>query len=314
MSQLLKIGFQGTRGAFSHRAGELFAEQVISDLGSAIQLEFVPLQSFIDVFAKVANEECDFGVVPLENSSVGSIVANYDLLWSNDVRIDAEVMLPVQHHLLGFSGTDIDSLEAVYSHPVALDQCRNLFSALPGLKAISYWDTSSAAIYVKNTGNSCLAAIASEFAAKENGLDILKANIEDYPGNSTRFGVICHASALPLQHLNNNGHDNGGSGARVVNSSLHAVTPLKVSCAAEIAHRPGALAKLLNILMEIGANLTKIESRPIPETPWRYRFFLDMELRASDQRDQISKILSANTESFRIFGFYQDVSRMMARH
>jgi prephenate dehydratase len=292
----VKISFQGARGAFSHRAGQIFAEQ----LGAkAAKSEFAPLQGFNEVFDSIVSGECAFGVIPLENSSVGSIVANYDLLWNKDVLIEAEIMLPVQHQLLGFPEAKIEELEIIYSHPVALDQCRVLLKSLPNVKAISYWDTSGAAFFVKESANPRMAAIASEFAAKETGLTILKANVEDHAGNNTRFGIIRKDSYV--HGSKNNGKTESG---KAETSS----EPYKLSCAAEIAHKPGSLAKLLTALADIGANLTKIESRPIPETPWHYRFFLDMELKSGSHDDKIMAALSEYCRAYKILGRYKNWS------
>jgi len=299
--QTLKIGFQGARGAFSHRAGEIFAEQLSGTSKPAIKVEFVPLQAFTEVFDTVLSGQCAFGVVPLENSSVGSIVANYDLLWNKDVLIEAEIMLPVQHQLLGFPEAKIEDLEIIYSHPVALDQCRVLLNSLPRVKAISYWDTSGAAFFVKESANPRIAAIASEFAARETGLTVLKANVEDHAGNNTRFGVI--RKDTYVHGSKNNGKTTSASD-KVENTS----EPYKLSCAAEIAHKPGSLAKLLTALADIGANLTKIESRPIPETPWHYRFFLDMELKSGAHDDQIMAALAESCRAYKILGRYKNWS------
>jgi prephenate dehydratase len=298
LTENLKIGFQGARGAFSHRAGVIFADQLEKNSEPPAKVEFVPLQGFTEVFDSVSNGTCAFGVIPLENSSVGSIVANYDLLWNKDVLIEAEIMLPVQHQLLGFPNAKLEELESVYSHPVALDQCRVLLKSLPGVKAISYWDTSGAAFYVKECGNPRIAAIASEFAAKETGLTILKANVEDHVGNNTRFGVIRKDSYV------NGSKNNGKTNARTESAS----EPYKLSCAAEIAHKPGSLAKLLTALADIGANLTKIESRPIPETPWHYRFFLDMELKSGDHDEKIMAALADTCRAHKILGRYKNWS------
>ena len=134
----LKIGYQGAPGAFSHRAVKIFAE----DLNRLEDVTPVSCKTFDEVFARILSGECSHGVIPLENSSVGSIVANYDLLWKNKVEMVGEIYLPIHHNLIGFSDTDISKLVEVYSHPVALDQCRTFLKELTGAKAVSYWDTS----------------------------------------------------------------------------------------------------------------------------------------------------------------------------
>jgi prephenate dehydratase len=276
----LKIGYQGARGAFSHRAVKIFAE----GLNRSDDLTSVSCITFDEVFARILSHECSHGVVPLENSLVGSIVANYDLLWKNKVEMVGEIYLPIHHNLIGFGDTKIDQLVEVYSHPVALDQCRNFFKELSGIKAVSYWDTGAAAFYVKETGSRTIGAIASEFAAEESGLVILRKDIEDHSSNRTRFGIITLINGQ---------------------SPPPPAAPFKISCVVELAHQPGALANLLRNLATLGVNLTKIESRPIPETPFHYRFFLDIEIPFDESADEVVSAIGKLSEAHKILGRYK---------
>lgn len=276
----LKIGYQGAPGAFSHRAVKIFANQI----NRLDDVEPVSCKTFEEVFNRILSKECSHGVIPLENSSVGSIVANYDLLWKNQVELIGEIYLPIHHNLIGFSDTDVDKLEEIYSHPVALDQCRNFLKSLSNSKAVTYWDTGASAFFVKETGNRAYASIASEFAAEESGLTILRRNIEDFSGNRTRFGVITLVD-----------------GER----SAPPAAPVKISCVVEIAHQPGALANLLRNLAILGVNLTKIESRPIPETPWHYRFFLDIEVPFDEIVPAVASTVGKLSEAHKILGSYK---------
>src|ERR1700722_7509485 len=132
----LNVAFLGAPGTFSHRAVQLFAQ----DMQMLDKLSYVSCRSFDEIYETLVAKNCTHGVVPLENSSVGSIVANYDLLWQNPVSIVREAYLPVHHNLIGFPDTDIDSIQQVLSHPVALDQCRKFLKSVPNAKAVSYWD------------------------------------------------------------------------------------------------------------------------------------------------------------------------------
>jgi prephenate dehydratase len=276
MTKQATIAFQGAPGAFSHQAALAFAKQL------GVEAQIVPCQTFGDMFQNVSNGTTEFGTVPLENSSIGSITANYDLLWNSSAKIIAEYVLPVHHHLIGWPGVEIGSLTTVYSHPAALDQCRELFQKYPNLTARVHWDTSGAVVHVKETGDKTAAAIAGELAAKEYGMAIIASNVEDYAHNSTRFGLITAASALqPASE-----------------------PPFKLSCAIELEHKPGALAGVLNSLAATGANLTKIESRPIGETLWHYRFFMDLELPA-DNIDAIEAALKIYCRNFKVLGRYK---------
>ena len=277
----LKIGYQGAPGAFSHRAVKIFAEQ-INRLDEVVP---VSCKTFEEVFNRILSGECSHGVIPLENSSVGSIVANYDLLWKNQaIQIVAEIYLPIHHNLIGFSDTDLSKLTEIYSHPVALDQCRSFLKEFGDAKAVTHWDTGAAVFHVKETGDRTYAAIAGQFAAEETGLTILRANIEDFSGNRTRFGVITLV--------------NGQSPASPA-------APVKISCVVEIAHQPGALANLLRNLAILGVNLTKIESRPIPETPWHYRFFLDIEVPFDEIVPAVATTVGRLSEAHKILGCYK---------
>lgn len=272
------FAFQGVPGAFSHSAAKAFS----NTLGQQVEAKFFPCHTFREMFETVVAGKTNYAVVPLENSSIGSITANYDLLWESPVAIIGEVAIPIHHHLIGLPGINLNELREVYSHPAALDQCRQLFAELPNAKPVAYFDTSGAAQFVKNNGNSAIAAIAGEVAAEEHELVILRRNVEDYTGNSTRFGIIARSLLLDLPR-----------------------PPYKISAAVELPHEPGALALLLTRLASLEVNLTKIESRPIPEAAWHYRFFVDMELNGQDQDAGVLKVLADSSESHKVLGRYK---------
>ncbi|HEY9870539.1 MAG TPA: prephenate dehydratase domain-containing protein [Candidatus Obscuribacterales bacterium] len=276
------FAFQGVPGAFSHRAGQLFAER----LEPCRPPEFLPCDTFGQVFEAVSTRQARYGVIPLENSTIGSITANFDLLWVHPVFIVGEVSMPIHHHLLAVEGAELVKIEAVYSHPAALEQCRGFFQQFGHLTAVAYFDTSGAARYVSESKDPTRAAIAGEFAASEYRLAVLRRNIEDYPHNRTRFGIIV-ASA-----------ENAGASVGLPEP------PYKVSCAVKLPHVPGSLARLLTRIAGLDINLTKIESRPIPEAPWHYRFFIDMELTGRDQDASVVRVLQDSTESYRLLGRY----------
>ncbi len=295
--QPLQVAFQGAPGAFSHRAGQIFVEQ--NGLGE--DAKYVPCRSFDEVFESVLDYRCALGVIPLENTSIGSIVANFDLLYKHPVMMVGEIYIPIHHQLIGFEGTPLKSLTAVYSHPAALDQCKVFLKSLPAVKPQAYWDTSGAALHVSASANRKNAAIASEFAAKEANLAILKRNIEDHEGNSTRFGVIVPAPEYK------NPESKKKPDPRIVPlvEETSKKYPLKISCVAELPHTPGTLANLLNGLVESHINLTKIESRPVPDAPWHYRFFLDMVLDSKEKEKQVIDAIKARTETVKLLGHYQ---------
>lgn len=293
--QPLQVAFQGAPGAFSHRAGQIFVEQNNLDT----EAKYVPCRSFDEVFESVLDYRCALGVIPLENTSIGSIVANFDLLQKHPVVMVGEIYIPIHHQLIGFEGTPLKSLTNVYSHPAALDQCKVFLKSLPGLKPQAYWDTSGAALHVSASANRKNAAIASEFAAKEANLAILKRDIEDHEGNSTRFGII-----VPVEESKDAKKKPDARVSKMI-EEVGKKYPVKMSCVAELPHKPGTLANLLNGLVESHINLTKIESRPVPDAPFHYRFFLDMVLDSAEKESQVLEQIKKRTESVKLLGKYQ---------
>jgi prephenate dehydratase len=277
LTKQVTIAFQGAAGAFSHQASIAFAKQL------GVDARFVPCQTFGDMFHGVTHGSTDYGAVPLENSSIGSIVANYDLLWNSSAKIVAEYVLPVHLNLIGFPDVDIRSLKTVYSHPAALDQCRGLFQKHPNLSARVHWDTSGSVVDVKESGDRTSAAIAGDLAAKEYDMTIIASNVEDHAHNSTRFGLITSSAT----------------------SQAEPEPPYKLSCAVELEHKPGALASVLTSISATGANLTKIESRPIGETLWNYRFFMDLELTGAGGSEAIEASLKIYCRNFKVLGRYK---------
>lgn len=285
----IAISFQGAPGAFSHAAALSFARQLSSE-----NAQMISCPTFGEVFARVIADRTTYGAVPLENSSIGSIVANYDLLWEHDAVIVAEYMLPVHHQLIGFPGTRVEDLKLVYSHPAALDQCRNLFRNHENLAPRVHWDTSGSVIHVKESGDRSNAAIAGVLAAKEHGMAVLAEDVEDYPVNATRFGLIA-AGAFQ--------RDRGPADSFSLEKSRTAA-PNKISFAVELMHEVGALSRLLAAIAVAGANLTKIESRPIGSTPWHYRFFMDAEVPTAVSEAELEEALRPVCVQFKPLGRY----------
>jgi prephenate dehydratase len=272
------VAFQGNVGSFSHRAAKHFAEITFSQYETSL----VPCQSFGEVFEKIESSKEFYGAIPLENTSMGSIDANYDLLWTQSAIIVNEVFVPVHHSLITLPDADLNSIRQVYSHPAALDQCRRLFKTYPHMKAIPHWDTSASAILVREKNDPTVAAIASRKACEEQNLNILMANIEDYEHNATRFGLITKAD----------------------NAATHVPTPYKVSVALELPNEPGSLAAVLTNFARCGVNLTSCKSRPEPGKPWHYRFFVDIEVANEEQHKQIYAYRKAFQYDVRLLGLY----------
>lgn len=272
------VAFQGNVGSFSHRAAEHFARVTFAEH----ETELIACGSFREVFEKIEESKDFYGAIPLENSSMGTIDANYDLLWTRSSVIVNEVFVPVRHNLITTADAVLEEIREVYSHPAALDQCRKLFQQYPQMRPVSHWDTSASTILVKERNNPSIAAIASKKACEEQGLKLLLPNIQDYEHNVTRFGLITKADNAPK----------------------HLPAPYKVSFALELPNVPGSLAAVLTNFARCGVNLSSCKSRPEPGKPWHYRFFVDIEVANEEQHKKIYAYRKEFQYDVRLLGLY----------
>ena len=268
------VACQGTEGAYSQIAADrLFGMEKI-----------IYYKSFEDVFKAVRDKKCDFGVLPIENSTYGTVIDVYDLMKKYRFSIVRSQRLKITHKLLAKKGTLLSDIKEVYSHPQALGQCSNFFAANPKIKAVPFTNTALAAETVKNSADNSLAAIASSSCAELYGLDIISDEIQNSGNNQTRF--ICISS-----------EDYIFPGAD------------KISIILSLPHTPGALYNTLAKFAAIGLNLTKIESRPIEGSDFEAQFYFDFE--ASPYDEKILKMLDAlsrDCENFVFLGSYRELS------
>ncbi|MBN1627002.1 MAG: prephenate dehydratase [Deltaproteobacteria bacterium] len=243
-----KIAYLGPEATFSHMAA-------VSLYGRSASL--YPADTIEDVFEMVEKDICDLGVVPVENSYEGAVNITLDLFYKYDLRICAENYLRIRHNLLSREEYDRD-IKKIYSHPMALAQCRLWLRAnMPDISVAEVSSTSlAAAMAAKEPG---VAAIGSKDLSRIYGLRVLEENIEDHPDNMTRFVSIGRRHSPPT------GRD-------------------KTSLLFFLSDRPGALYKALGALAERGINMTKIESRPMRTRSWEYLFFTDIEGHEEDDR------------------------------
>ncbi len=245
----MKIAFQGIRGAYSEMAlHEHFGKDV----------EAISCETFDEVFAAVIDDAVRFGFIPVENTIAGTVVENYDLLLANDVFVIGEVYLPVRHTLLAKKGVRLEAITEAFSHPHALKQCKDFLKA-HGIKMRPTYDTAGSAQTVADEDREDCAAIASELCAEIYGMDILERNIQSNVSNTTRFFVIAKKENAP-EDLKAN----------------------KTTVAFKTRHYPGALVDCLKIFQKYNLNLTKLESRPVPENPWEYVFYAAFEAGIDD--------------------------------
>lgn len=233
----------GEHGAYTEQA----MEEVFGKNITAINKD-----TFREVMETVANGEAKFGVLPIENTSTGGITDIYDLFLEYDVTIVAEHIVKVEQTLMGLPGTKLEDIKTVYSHPQGLMQCSKFFEEYPNISTKTYSSTSAAAKKVADDGSKTQAAIASKRAAALFGLDIIKEQVNHESKNYTRFIIISNQKVF-LSNAN------------------------KISLSFEIKHESGSLYNMLSNFYYNGLNLTKIESRPIENRNWEYRFFVDIE-------------------------------------
>ena len=275
MTSLHKFAIQGELGSNSHIA----ARQTLGpDAG------ILPCSRSAEVIEAVLSGEVEGAVLPIENSLHGSVAEHYDLLLSNPLRIDAESLLRIQHHVIAAPGVRLGDLKVLLSHPVALSQCRRFLAEFRQANALPFYDTAGSVRRVMQAGLKDTAGIAPRLAAEIYGGEVLMANVEDHADNFTRFHLIRREDA-PAPPGDGN-HD-------------------KLSIAFAVQHRPGTLVEALQGLAQEGADLTKIESRPVQGKPWEYVFFVDLRLARGTAAGTMLAVLSRHCDFVKELGRYQ---------
>ena len=272
-----RIGYQGVPACYSDLAiGKIFATREVA------RLERVGFRGFAAVIDAMESGEIDYALLPIENTIAGSINEVYDLLGHRPVTIVGEEVWEVEHCLLGLPGARLEELRVVRSHPVALQQCAKFLDRLVGVTSESFHDTAGAAQAVAREGVPSVAAIASEDAAREYGLVVLKRDISDQPVNLTRF-LLIGREAEPFD----------------------ARRPAKTSLVFSVNHRRGALLECLKCFDAQGINLTKLESRPQANAPWEYQFYLDFEGHVTEPGAVAAlQEIRAHTNHLKVLGSY----------
>jgi chorismate mutase/prephenate dehydratase len=267
----LCIAALGQQGAYTYSAAQkIFGQQVAYD----------PCKDVPEVFQKVENEQCDYGVLPIENSTEGMVTPTVDLLVDSELKICRQFMMPIKHNLL--SMTTKNKIKKVYSNPQVFNQCRHwLLKNLPNAGLLEVASTTEAAQKASRERTS--AALASSEAAKLYGLKVLVSGISDLAHNTTRFCVIGTVGPLPT------GHD-------------------RTSLVFSIKDKVGALHAMLTPFMKHQINLTKIESRPSKKKAWDYYFFVDCEGHQNDPRvERALRQLEGMCKFLKILGSYPDI-------
>jgi len=272
----MKIAIQGEPGSFSHEAAmKLAADAVI-----------VPFSLSAEAFAAVAKGTVEAAVIPIENSLAGSVSEHFDLLLTHDVKVERETLLRIRHNLIAISGVSVGEIDRVFSHPVALAQCRRYLAEHSRMEAFAFYDTAGSVKQLVELRDRHAAAIASEAAAHYYGAQILAADIEDNPENFTRFFLVRRSEDAATDPEAN-----------------------KISLAFSVENRPGSLVAALSELSAMGTNLTKIESRPVHGKPWEYIFYVDCQVSSPEEGSRALEALTPHCIMLKELGRYREARR-----
>ena len=271
----LRVAFQGARGAYSELAVRRYFD--------AVPLEPVSNAVFRDVFEAVLAGTVDYGVVPLENSLMGSIHENYDLLLQYpDIHIVGETHIRIEHALIAPPSATLESIREVYSQTPGIEQCRAFLNEHPDWKLVPFYDTAGAVEHVSKLNVAHAAAIAGAHAAEVYGMRVLKQGIETNPRNYTRFAVLAR-----IEH------------ERPADATM-------ATLVFSVSHTPGSLFACLKVLSEHELNMKKLESRPILGQPWQYMFYVDVELPSDRARfEHAVELLNETGRNVRILGLFR---------
>ncbi|WP_053992049.1 prephenate dehydratase [Mangrovimonas sp. TPBH4] len=268
------VAIQGIKGSFHHIVcQQYFNDDVIID----------ECLSFDNSVNSLLSGKSDAVIMAIENSIAGSIIPNYALIDTHNLHVIGEHYLDIQHHLMALPNQSIEEIHEVYSHPMALLQCKEFFKEYPHIKLIEDKDTAEVAERIKTKGLKNVAAIASRLAAELFELQILAESIQTISHNETRFVIVKKQnSEIPKEEIN------------------------KASLKFELDHKRGSLATVLNVMSDCKLNLTKIQSLPKIETPWKYAFFVDVTFEAYADYDKAKSILKIMSQDLKILGEYKN--------
>ena len=268
------IAIQGAEGSNNHKVARDF-------YGTSIQLK--ECMSFDELVDRLLDHSADLGVMALENTIAGSIIPNYALIDKYNLNIIGEEYLNIHHHLMGLKGQKIQDITEVWSHPMALLQCKEFFKKHPHIKLVEDVDTAEVAKRISKENLSGIGAIAPKIAAEIFNLEVIEDEIQTIKDNSTRF-VIVQTSAP--------------------NNEIDQIN--KASLKFQLNHKRGSLAAILNVLSDCKMNLTKIQSIPVIESPWKYSFFVDVTFDAYESYKKAAAIIEIMAEQFKILGTYKN--------
>ena len=287
MKTAIKVAIQGEFGSFSHEAAEAMLPRCT----------VVPCARSAEVFDRVENGSVGAAVIPIENSLAGTVAEHADLLVARDVFIQAEFLLRIVHNVIAAPGVKLGAVRKAFSHPVALDQCRDFFQNHPNIEPVPFYDTAGSVKHVVAEHLTDAVGIAGRHAAREYSGKILQAGIEDDKKNFTRFFLIRKANLM-------SGSEKNVKGTAKANQRLIPSGSNKTSIAFKVKNVPGALFKSLSVFALRDISLSKIESRPMRGRPWEYVFYVDF-LRGDDEAARNAlRHLGEVAEFVKVLGIY----------
>ncbi|HLT52511.1 MAG TPA: prephenate dehydratase [Flavobacteriaceae bacterium] len=269
---ITSVAIQGVKGSFH----DIVAQQYFGNTVKVLEC-----LTFDEAINSIMTLKTDAVIMALENSIAGSIIPNYALIDTNNLHIVGEKYLDIQHNLMALRGQQVSDIKEVYSHPMALLQCKEFFKKYPHIKLVEDKDTAEVAQRIQQQQLKGIAAIASTYAAQLFELEILAESIQTIKHNETRFVIV-----------------------KRTNHEVSETEINKASIKFLLDHKRGSLAAVLNVLSDCRMNLTKIQSLPVIDTPWKYAFFVDITFTDYQQFQKAKSILPIMALDFKILGEY----------
>ncbi|KIA82732.1 prephenate dehydratase [Flavobacterium sp. AED] len=269
-----KIAIQGIKGCFHHQVAQEYYYQ---------NVEVDECLSFEELVDSLLSGKSDQAVMAIENSIAGPIIPNYALIDKNNLHIIGEHYLDIHQNLMALRGQKIEDIQEVHSHPMALLQCMEFLKKYPNIKLVEDKDTAETARRIHQNQLKGIAAIASKTASEMYELEILAPEIQTINNNMTRFVIIKKENSFVEENEIN-----------------------RASIKFELDHKRGSLAAVLNVMSDCKLNLTKIQSLPKIETPWKYSFFVDVTFEKYEDYAKAKALLTIMAEYFKVLGEYKN--------
>ena len=269
-----KVAIQGIKGSFHHQVAlEYFHQDV----------DVVECMSFEELVDSMLTGKSNQAVMAIENSIAGSIIPNYALIDKNNLHVIGEYYMDIHQNLMALKGQKLEDILEVHSHPMALLQCMEFLKKMPNIKVVEDKDTAETARRINQQQLKGIAAIASKTASKMYDLEIVAPEIQTINNNMTRFVILNKENSIvPKQEIN------------------------KASLKFELDHKRGSLAAVLNVMSDCKLSLTKIQSLPKIETPWKYSFFVDVTFDEYEDYSKAKSLLEIMADYFKVLGEYKN--------